>query len=139
MGKTEQLDLLFHQLNVGDVVQRNNACDEILKMVDQTADPAEKDRLRQSIIYHLIDLGRVYEAEFIIEALHASANHDMQAASCFHRIEFCKKFARFVNEGNVLGFQDLFQKAQRDIGQNANAKIVFFDITMQVAVLLHTT
>ena len=53
--------------------------------------------------------------------------------------EFCKKFARFVNEGNVLGFQDLFQKAQRDIGQNANAKIVFFDITMQVAVLLHTT
>ena len=53
--------------------------------------------------------------------------------------EFCKKFARFVNEGNVIGFQDLFQKAQRDIGQNANAKIVFFDITMQVAVLLHTT
>lgn len=52
---------------------------------------------------------------------------------------FCKKFARFVNENNVLGFQELYQKAIRDIGQNANARMVFFDITMKVAVLLHTT
>ena len=53
--------------------------------------------------------------------------------------QFCTKFARFVNEGNVLGFQKLYQTAIRDIGQNANAKMVFFDITMKVAVLLHTT
>lgn len=52
---------------------------------------------------------------------------------------FCQKFARFINEGNVLGFQELFQTAIRDIGQNANAKIVFFDITMKAAVLIHTT
>jgi len=52
--------------------------------------------------------------------------------------QFCVKFARFVNEGNILGFQSLYQTAIRDIGQNANAKIVFFDITMKVAVLLHT-
>lgn len=53
--------------------------------------------------------------------------------------QFCQKFARFVNEGNILGFQELYQRGIRDIGQNANAKIVFFDMTMQVAVLLHTT
>lgn len=53
--------------------------------------------------------------------------------------EFCQKFAKFINEGNVLGFQELFQTAIRDIGQNANAKIVFFDITMKAAVLIHTT
>lgn len=53
--------------------------------------------------------------------------------------QFCQKFARFVNEGNILGFQELYQTAARDIGQNANAKMVFFDITMKVAVLLHTT
>jgi DNA polymerase-3 subunit delta' len=53
--------------------------------------------------------------------------------------QFCTKFARFVNEGNILGFQELYQTAIRDIGQNANAKMVFFDITMRVAVLLHTT
>ena len=53
--------------------------------------------------------------------------------------QFCTKFARFVNEGNILGFQELYQTAIRDIGQNANAKMVFFDVTMKVAVLLHTT
>ncbi len=53
--------------------------------------------------------------------------------------KFCQKFARFVNEGNILGFQELYQTALRDIGQNANARMVFFDITMKVAVLLHTT
>ncbi len=53
--------------------------------------------------------------------------------------KFCQKFAKFINEGNVLGFQELFQTAIRDIGQNANAKIVFFDITMKAAVLIHTT
>ncbi len=52
---------------------------------------------------------------------------------------FCQKFARFVNEGNILGFQELYQTAMRDIGQNANSRMVFFDITMKVAVLLHTT
>jgi DNA polymerase-3 subunit delta' len=52
--------------------------------------------------------------------------------------QFCTKFARFVNEGNVLGFQKLYQTAIRDIGQNANAKMVFLDITMKEAVLLQT-
>lgn len=91
MGKTEQLGQLYHQLLVGDVVQRNNACDEILKMVGLTADHREKDSLRQGIIYHLIDLDRRNEAATIIEALSSSANHDVQVASCFYRIEFFKK------------------------------------------------
>lgn len=52
---------------------------------------------------------------------------------------FCVKFARFVNERNVLGFQELYQTAMRDIGQNANANMVFFEMAMKVGVLLHTT
>lgn len=52
---------------------------------------------------------------------------------------FCVKFARFVNERNVLGFQELYQTALRDIGQNANANMVFFEMAMKVGVLLHAT
>lgn len=52
---------------------------------------------------------------------------------------FCVRFARFVNERNVLGFQELYQTALRDIGQNANANMVFFEMAMKVGVLLHTT
>ena len=49
---------------------------------------------------------------------------------------FARNFARFINEANVLSLYDLVNRASRDIGQNANAKIVFFDFTLQVIVLL---
>ena len=50
--------------------------------------------------------------------------------------DFARNFARFVNEGNVLPISDLANRAIRDIGQNANAKIVFFDFALQMIVLL---
>ena len=49
---------------------------------------------------------------------------------------FARNFARFVNEANILPINDLANKAIRDIGQNANAKIVFFDFALQMIVLL---
>ena len=50
--------------------------------------------------------------------------------------DFARNFARFVNEANVLPISDLANLAIRDIGQNANAKIVFFDFALQMIVLL---
>ena len=50
--------------------------------------------------------------------------------------DFARNFARFVNEGNILAINDLANRAIRDIGQNANAKIVFFDFALQMIVLL---
>jgi DNA polymerase-3 subunit delta' len=50
--------------------------------------------------------------------------------------DFARNFARFVNERNILLISDLANLAIRDIGQNANAKIVFFDMALQMIVLL---
>ena len=50
--------------------------------------------------------------------------------------DFAKNFARFINEDNILPITDLANLAIRDIGQNANAKIVFFDFALQMIVLL---
>ena len=50
--------------------------------------------------------------------------------------DFAKNFARFVNEANVLPIYNLANLAIRDIGQNANAKIVFFDFALKMIVLL---
>ena len=49
---------------------------------------------------------------------------------------FVKRFAPFVNENNVMELSELMEKASFDIGRNVNAKMVFFDITLQVTVLL---
>jgi DNA polymerase-3 subunit delta' len=50
--------------------------------------------------------------------------------------DFARNFARFVNENNILPINDMTNLAIRDIGQNANAKIVFFDFALQMIVLL---
>jgi len=50
--------------------------------------------------------------------------------------DFAKNFARFINEANILPISNLAERATRDIGQNANAKIVFFDFALQMIVLL---
>ena len=50
--------------------------------------------------------------------------------------DFARNFARFINENNILAISELGNRAIRDIGQNANAKIVFFDLALQIIVLL---
>lgn len=50
--------------------------------------------------------------------------------------DFAKNFARFINEANIIDITELIERARRDIGQNANAKIVFFDFALKMIVLL---
>ena len=50
--------------------------------------------------------------------------------------DFAKNFARFINENNILAISELANRDSRAIGQNANAKIVFFDLALQMIVLL---
>lgn len=50
--------------------------------------------------------------------------------------DFARNFARFINEANVMELSELFGRAIRDIGQNANSKIVFFDIALNTIVML---
>lgn len=49
---------------------------------------------------------------------------------------FANKFARFINEANIIPITEMADKVQRDIKQNANAKIVFFDLALQMIMLL---
>ena len=50
--------------------------------------------------------------------------------------DFSKNFASFINEANVVELTELVDRGIRDIGQNANAKIVLFDIALKTIVLL---
>ena len=49
---------------------------------------------------------------------------------------FAVKFAPFINERNVIGIMDELSLAQRDVGQNTNPKIVFFDFALKMIVLI---
>ncbi|MDR0547507.1 MAG: DNA polymerase III subunit delta [Dysgonamonadaceae bacterium] len=50
--------------------------------------------------------------------------------------EFSVKFHPYVNERNVLDFMQELALAERHIESNVNPKMVFFDLSMKIAVLL---
>lgn len=49
---------------------------------------------------------------------------------------FSIKFSRFINEKNIIPLFEEVEKAQRHIEQNVYAKMVFFDLSLQVILLL---
>ena len=49
---------------------------------------------------------------------------------------FARNFARFINEANIIDISNLFEESKRFIAQNANPKIVFFDLALKIIVLL---
>lgn len=49
---------------------------------------------------------------------------------------FATKFAPFVNERNVIDLMEELANAERDIAQNVNAKMVFFDLSLKITVLI---
>lgn len=50
--------------------------------------------------------------------------------------EFSTKFAPFINERNVIKIFEELELAQRQIEQNVNAKMVFFDVSLKMIMLL---
>ena len=50
--------------------------------------------------------------------------------------KFAQNFARFINERNVIDISERLHLVIRDIGQNANGKIQFFNLALEMAVYL---
>ena len=49
---------------------------------------------------------------------------------------FSVRFSPFVNERNVFGLMEELELAERQITQNVNAKMVFFDLALRITVLI---
>ena len=50
--------------------------------------------------------------------------------------QFSSKFAPFIHEGNVERMMNELSKAEQQIAQNGNAKIIFFDLCLQMIVMV---
>lgn len=49
---------------------------------------------------------------------------------------FANRFAPYINERNIINIMDELSEAERHIGQNVNARMVFFDFALKMIVLL---
>jgi DNA polymerase-3 subunit delta' len=50
--------------------------------------------------------------------------------------QFSVRFAPYVNENNIIGLTEVLSDAQRDIEQNVNSKMVFFDLSLKTIMLM---
>ncbi len=53
-----------------------------------------------------------------------------------YEADFSQRFSPFINERNVEDLMTEFALAERQIEQNVNAKMIFFDLTLKVIMLL---
>ncbi|MDO4756370.1 MAG: DNA polymerase III subunit delta [Parabacteroides sp.] len=91
----------------------------------------------------LAGLGRERQKNFLSYCQHLVRENFMyrfQSADLnYMNIEesgFAVKFAPFVNERNVMDIMEELEKAEQHISQNVNAKMVFFDLSLQLTVLI---
>ena len=74
---------------------------------------------------------RMVRENFIYNFHNPSLNYMREEES-----DFAVRFAPFINENNVIGIMNELSLCERDIAQNANAKIVFFDFALKLTVLI---
>ena len=68
---------------------------------------------------------------FIRNIGEAELNYQMEAER-----DFSVKFAPFIHNGNVEAIMNQLDLAERQIEQNGNAKMIFFDLCLQMIVLI---
>jgi len=74
---------------------------------------------------------RLVRENFMYNFHKSELNYMTQAES-----NFATRFARFINERNVIGIMNELSTAQRDVEQNVNARMIFFDFALKIIVLL---
>ena len=86
---------------------------------------------RERIKHFLSYCQRMVRENFIYNFHNPSLNYMRE-----HESSFAVKFAPFINENNVIGIMNELALCERDVAQNANAKIVFFDFALKLTVLI---
>ncbi len=86
-----------------------------------------RERLRRFLSY----AHRMIRENYIYNLSQPSLNYMTS-----NEAQFSTRFAPFINERNVQEISRLLNSAESDIGQNANAKIVLFDLSVKLILLL---
>ena len=85
----------------------------------------EKQRRMLAYFLHLV------RENFISNFKQPELNYMTQEEETFSR-----QFARFINERNIVEMAEQLQRTYRDIGQNANPKMQFFNLALNIIILL---
>lgn len=97
-----------------------------------------------SWVDEMAGIGREIEKNFLLFALRMirenfmlTAGSDTIAYLSDIELSFAQKFHPFINEKNIFSITDELTKAHYHIESNANAKIVFLDLSLKMNKMLH--
>ena len=98
-----------------------------MKVFAEDMTSLRKERQRNFLAY----CQRYVRENFICRFQSSDMNYMNQ-----EEVDFSIKFAPFINERNVFDLMDELTEADRQIAQNVNAKMIFFDLVLRITVLL---
>lgn len=102
---------------------------DIREMRNLAEEMADMGREKQKLL--LAFFQRTLRENFVYNFRTPSLNYQTEEEE-----QFSRNFARFINERNVMPLMEELADAQRDIEQNVNARMVFFDLALKMAVLV---
>lgn len=98
-----------------------------LKKWSETVAAFGREKQRRMLAYYL----RMVRENFMFNFHEQQISYMTRAEE-----EFAHNFARFINERNVVEIAEMLQRTMRDIAQNANAKIQFFNLATDMIIYL---
>ena len=123
-------DFVALMRNAWLVGQKKNY-DALLKLRQWSNEMADSKVGREKQKAFLQYAQRQVRENYIYNLHHPEMNYQTQKEQ-----EFSTKFAPFIHDGNVEKMMEELAKAEQQIGQNGNAKIIFFDLCLQMIVLV---
>lgn len=103
----------------------------LLKLRQWSLDMADAKVGREKQKAFLQYAQRQVRENYIYNFGHSQMNYQLEKES-----QFSTKFAPFIHDGNVEKMMDELAKAEVQITQNGNAKMIFFDLCLQMIVLV---
>lgn len=126
------IELFRDAYTIGVINDPQKKFDSLKHLRQWSLDMATIGRERQK---HFLQYAQQQVREnFIRNIGRSELNYQMEAER-----DFSAKFAPFIHTGNVEDIMNQLDLAERQIEQNGNAKIVFFDLCLQMIVLIKKT
>ena len=118
---------LFFDLFVA--IMRNSWRRDVKNMKVKAEFFASLGRERQKAFFAYCQ--RILRENYIYQLQQPEINYLNRAES-----DFSKNFSPYIHERNIIDFMDELALAERHVEQNVNPRLVFFDLSMKIAVLL---
>ena len=128
-----------------DLIHLNEDNDKYLELFISLMRLAYARRIREMKAWseEVATLGREKQKELLTycqrmirESFMANFHQKQMSYMNLEEQNFTSRFAPFVNEGNAMGIMHELSEAQVHIEQNVNPRMVFFDLSLKMIVLL---